>query len=129
MTDVREVYEMTDTQLVEKLFQADKEKVFAVVQVAPAVRVLIGEKFGFARGEDALAKISAALRAMGADAVVDTAIAQDAVTLMQVRAVRAKKEQGGAPVTVGKGACCTNMHIRIWLITTDLNICRIFVRS
>ena len=103
MTDVRAIYEMTDIELAQKLLQADKEKVFTVVQIVPAVRVTLGEKFGFSRGEDVLPKLSFALRMMGADAVVDTAIAQDALTLTQVKAVKAKKEQGGAPVTVGKG--------------------------
>ena len=52
MQDIREVYEMTAIELAQKLFQADKEKVFVVAQIAPAVRVMIGEKFGLARGED-----------------------------------------------------------------------------
>ncbi len=103
MTDVSTIYEMTDIELAQKLLQADKEKVFAVVQIVPAVRVTLGEKFGLSRGEDALPKLSFALRMMGADAVVDTAIAQDALTLTQVKAVKNKKEQGGAPVMVGKG--------------------------
>ena len=103
MTDVRATCEMTDMQLAEKLLNADKEKVFVAVQVAPAVRVMLGEKFGMARGEDVMPKLSFALRAMGADAVVDTAIAQDVVTLAWVKAVTAKKEKGGAPVTTCKG--------------------------
>lgn len=98
------VYEMTAIELANKLLNADKEKVFVVVQIAPAVRVTIGEKFGLARGEDAMKKLSFVLRSMGADAVVDTAIAQDVITLNNVKALRYKKEQGGAPVVVGKGA-------------------------
>ena len=102
MTDT--VSGMTNTELAEKLLNADKEKVFVVVQVAPAVRVMLGEQFGFARGEDVLPKLSFALRAMGADAVVDTAIAQDVVTLAWVKALQNKKYEGGAPVTTGKGS-------------------------
>ncbi len=102
MTDT--VLGMTNTELAEKLLSADKEKVFVVVQVAPAVRVMLGEYFGFARGEDVLPKLSFALRAMGADAVVDTAIAQDVVTLAWVKALQNKKYAGGAPVTTGKGS-------------------------
>ena len=103
MTNVCEIYEMTAMELVGKLFNADKAKVFVAVQIAPAVRVMLGEKLGFGRGEDVMPKLSAALRAMGADAVVDTAIAQDAVTLMQYKAIKIKKEEGGAPVIAGKG--------------------------
>ena len=104
MTDVCEKNEMTAVELVEKLFQADKEKVFVAVQIVPAVRVTIGEKFGLDRGEDGMKKLSAWLRMMGADAVTDTAIAQDVLTLKKVKALQTKKEQGGAPVIVGKGA-------------------------
>ena len=104
MTDVREVYEMTAIELAEKLLNADKERVFVAVQIPPAVRVMIGEKFGLARGEDAMPKLSFALRALGADAVLDTAIAQDVITLTQVQALKNKKEYGGAPVVAGKGS-------------------------
>ena len=104
MTDVREVYEMTAIELAEKLLNADKERVFVAVQISPAVRVMIGEKFGLARGEDAMPKLSFALRALGADAVLDTAIAQDVITLTQVQALKNKKEYGGAPVIAGKGS-------------------------
>ena len=104
MTDVREVYEMTAIELAEKLLNADKERVFVAVQIPPAVRVMIGEKFGLARGEDAMPKLSFALRALGADAVLDTAIAQDVITLTQVQALKNKKEYGGAPVIAGKGS-------------------------
>ena len=116
MTDVREICEMTAMELVEKLFKADKEKVFVAVQIAPAVRVMIGEKLGLARGEDSMKKLSSVLRTMGADAVVDTAIAQDIITLMQTKALQAKKEKGGAPVVAGKGSatpCPAEMSARL----------------
>ncbi len=101
--DVREKYGMTDLELVEKLLQADKEKVFVAVQIMPAVRVLLGERFGFARGEDSLCKIASALRMMGADAVLDAGIAQDALILQWAKAVRESKEKGNGSVVVGKG--------------------------
>ncbi len=96
------VYGMTDVELVKKLLRADREKVFVVMQIAPALRVMLGEQFGFARGEDSLGKITAALRLLGADVVVDCAIAQDIATLLQLRALKVKKENGGAPVVVGR---------------------------
>ncbi len=104
MSNTCEIYETSGLELVSKLLLADK--VFTVVQFAPATRVLIGEKFGLAVGEDALGKLSSALRLIGADAVVDGAIAQDAIILQKVKAVKDKKEKGGAPVIVGKGNCC-----------------------
>ena len=76
------------------LFSASKKRTFVVVQISPAVRVSIGEYFGFYRGEDAIGKIASALTVLGADAVVDTAIAFDAVTLMRAKALKQAKENG-----------------------------------
>ena len=76
------------------LFAGNKKNSFLVVQVAPAVRVAIGEKFGFARGEDGVGKLAAVLSALGADAVVDTAAVADAVTLIRAQALKTKKESG-----------------------------------
>ncbi len=105
MANVSLGYEITDLELVEKLLQTDKEKVFVAVQVAPAVRVTIGEKLGLKRGEDALGKLSTALRALGADAVLDTAIAQDALTLKMLRLLKEKKEKRETPLVLGGGDC------------------------
>ncbi len=48
-----------------------------VVQIAPAVRVAIGEEFGLGAGEVATGKIAAAMRLMGFDYVFDTTFAAD----------------------------------------------------
>ncbi len=111
-----EVYETSAMELAKKLLQADKNKVFLIAQFAPAARVLMGEKFGLARGEDALGRVSAALRVLGADVVTDGAIALDVLTLARVAEVRGKKDKGGAPVVVGKGGCKTSpmeIHARL----------------
>ena len=79
-----------------KILTACKERNFVAVQISPAVRVAIGEKFGMARGEDAVGKIVAALEQLGADVVVDTAVATDALTLLRVKALRENKEAGSA---------------------------------
>jgi NADH-quinone oxidoreductase subunit G len=64
----------------------DGEKVWAalhdpkktvVVQVAPAVRVALGDHFGFPTGENVAPKLVAALRVMGFDQVYDTCYAAD----------------------------------------------------
>lgn len=55
---------------------ADKSK-RVVVQVAPAVRVAIGDAFGIPKGENALGKLVAALRLMGFDEIYDTNFGAD----------------------------------------------------
>ena len=72
-----------------KLLSASKKRTFVAVQVSPAVRVSIGESFGLYRGEDGIGKVAAALTALGADAVVDTAVCSDALTLMKLDAIHA----------------------------------------
>lgn len=55
---------------------ADKNK-RVVVQIAPAVRVAIGDAFGLPKGENALGKLVAALRMMGFDEIYDTNFGAD----------------------------------------------------
>lgn len=55
---------------------ADKNK-RVVVQIAPAVRVAIGDAFGIPKGENALGKLVAALRLMGFDEIYDTNFGAD----------------------------------------------------
>jgi NADH-quinone oxidoreductase subunit G len=54
----------------------DPEKT-VVVQVAPAVRVALGEEFGLAAGEIVTGKVVAALKRLGFDKVFDTSITAD----------------------------------------------------
>ncbi|WP_021169841.1 NADP-reducing hydrogenase subunit HndC [Sporomusa ovata DSM 2662] len=74
------LYEKDET---EKVWQAidDKEK-HVVVQVAPAVRVALGEEFGLEPGSITTGKMVAALRRLGFDKVFDTDFAAD-VTIME----------------------------------------------
>jgi len=53
-----------------------------VVQIAPAVRVAIGDRFGIPKGENSLGKLVAALRRMGFDEVYDTNFGAD-LTVME----------------------------------------------
>ncbi|MBP2636329.1 MAG: hndD 1 [Firmicutes bacterium] len=74
------LYEKDETDKVwQALADADKH---AVVQVAPAVRVALGEEFGLGSGSVATGKIVAALRWLGFDRVFDTDFAAD-VTIME----------------------------------------------
>ncbi|MFP3155700.1 [FeFe] hydrogenase, group A [Lachnospiraceae bacterium ZAX-1] len=60
---------------------ADKE-VRVVVQIAPAVRVAVGDQFGIPKGENSLAKLVTALRYMGFDDIYDTNFGAD-MTVME----------------------------------------------
>ncbi len=53
-----------------------------VVQMAPSVRVALGEAFGLKPGENVIGKIYAALREMGADLIFDTNFSAD-LTIME----------------------------------------------
>ncbi|CEN79188.1 hydrogenase [[Clostridium] sordellii] len=53
-----------------------------ITQMAPAIRVAIGEAFGFEPGENVEKKIAAALRKLGVDYVFDTTWAAD-LTIME----------------------------------------------
>lgn len=55
---------------------ADKNK-RVVAQIAPAVRVALGERFGMKAGEVTIGKIVASLKMAGVDEVYDTAFAAD----------------------------------------------------
>lgn len=53
-----------------------------VAQIAPSIRVALGEVFGFEPGENSIQKINAALRRIGFDLVFDTNFAAD-LTIME----------------------------------------------
>ena len=66
-------------QLVKDLANPKKK---VIVQVAPAVRVALGEEFGLAAGTDVEGKMVTALRKLGFDQVFDTNFAAD-LTIME----------------------------------------------
>lgn len=59
----------------------DKSK-RVIAQIAPAVRIAIGEEFGLPPGESQMGKVAAALHKMGFDQVYDTGLAAD-LTVME----------------------------------------------
>lgn len=69
-----------ETQKVWKVLHDKKKRV--VAQIAPAVRVAIGEEFGLEAGELSIGKIAAALKRLGFDQIYDTALAAD-LTVME----------------------------------------------
>ena len=74
------IFEHDQTRQVWKELQ-DPEK-FCLVQIAPSVRVAIGEGFGFPVGTNLTKKIYAALRRLGFQVVFDTNFSAD-VTIME----------------------------------------------
>ncbi len=74
------IFEFDETQDVWKnLYNPDK---YCVVQIAPAVRVAIGEAFGFPDGTNLTGKLYAALRKLGFKAIFDTNFGAD-LTIME----------------------------------------------
>lgn len=73
---------LKETDSIQDVWNAinDKKK-RVVVQVAPAVRVAIGEEFGYEPGERVTGKLASALRALGFDDVFDTNFAADLTIL------------------------------------------------
>ncbi len=64
------------------LYNKDKR---VVAQIAPAVRVALGEEFGLPPGEIVTGKIVAALRKLGFDEIYDTALAADLTVMEETR--------------------------------------------
>lgn len=65
----------SDTKSVWKALYNPKQRVIA--QVAPAVRIALGEEFGLKPGENVMDKIVAAMRKLGFDEVYDTSLTAD----------------------------------------------------
>ncbi len=85
----------------EQIYDPDKT---VVVQIAPAVRVAIGERFGFATGENVARKLVTALRMMGFDYVYDTCFAAD-MTIFEEATEFLYKLQSGAKLPLFTSCC------------------------
>ena len=72
---------------------ADKDT-RVVVQIAPAVRVAVGEKFGIPEGENAMGKLVAALRRMGFDEIYDTNFGADLTVMEESKELVERLESG-----------------------------------
>ena len=69
-----------DTHDVWEAIHDPKKRV--VMQIAPAVRVAIGEAFGYEPGENTIGKLIASLRKLGVDSIFDTSVGAD-LTIME----------------------------------------------
>ncbi|MFW5694619.1 MAG: NADH-dependent [FeFe] hydrogenase, group A6 [Alkalispirochaeta sp.] len=97
------IYEKDQTREVIRTLRNGKQT--SVVQVAPAVRVSLGEAFGYEPGEISTGKLYAALRRLGFDAVFDTNFAAD-LTIMEEASEFVKrfaKGEGKIPMIT---TCC-----------------------
>lgn len=82
----------------------EDENSFVAAQIAPAVRVAIGEMFGMKPGESLTGKIVNALKMMGFDAVYDTSFAADLTVIEEGSEFLARKALGeGLPMFT---SCC-----------------------
>ena len=72
---------------------ADKN-VRVVAQIAPAVRVAVGDKFGIPKGKNALGQLVAALRRMGFDEIYDTNFGADLTVMEEAKEFVERLESG-----------------------------------
>ncbi|WBW98205.1 NADH-dependent [FeFe] hydrogenase, group A6 [Oceanirhabdus sp. W0125-5] len=81
----------------------DKDK-YVVVQTAPAIRVALGEEFGYEPGTIVTGKMVAALRALGFDNVFDTDFAAD-LTIMEEASEFVHRLQHGGKLPILTSCC------------------------
>lgn len=79
-----------DSDKVYEALQNENKRVIA--QIAPAVRVAIGEEFGMEPGSITMGKIVAALRKLGFDQIFDTAVGADLTVMEEARELKKKLE-------------------------------------
>jgi len=89
---------------------ADKD-VRVVAQIAPAVRVAIGDAFAMPKGENSLGKLVAALHIMGFDEVYDTTYGAD-LTVIEEAAELAKRLETGENLPLLTSCCPAWMKFR-----------------
>jgi len=82
----------------------ENKKAVMVAQIAPAVRVSIGEEFGYKPGKEITEKLISALRELGFDYVFDTCFGADIVTLEEAFELDLRlKNNGPFPLMT---SCC-----------------------
>ena len=96
---------LTIRNCMESVWQALGDKNTRVVaQIAPAVRVAVGEAFGLPKGETAMGKIVAALHRMGFDEVFDTTYTAD-LTIMEESAEFLDRVANGGKLPLLTSCC------------------------
>lgn len=97
------MYERTELDEV-KAAIADPNTI-VVIQTAPAVRVSIGEEFGYEPGSYLEAKMVGALRQLGADYVVDTNFGADLTIMEEANELLERKLHGTGPLPQFTSCC------------------------
>ncbi|MGI6074967.1 MAG: [FeFe] hydrogenase, group A [Pyramidobacter sp.] len=75
-----------------------------VAQIAPAVRVALGEHFGVEPGQNSIGKVVSALKALGFDHVTDTVLGAD-FTVMEEAAELMQRLKDGGPFPMFTSCC------------------------
>lgn len=83
----------------------DDPGVKVTAQIAPAVRVAMGKELGMGDGENAIGKITAALRHMGFDEIYDTATGADLTVLEESNEFLKRLENGPQDVPLFTSCC------------------------
>ncbi len=97
------IYEKDETaKLLNAIRDASKH---VAVQIAPSVRVALGEAFGYEPGEVSTKKIYTALRHLGVDAVFDTNFGAD-LTIMEEATEFVKRFSEGSGILPQLTSCC-----------------------
>ena len=96
------IYEKDDTRVVWSAIKNPEKHV--VVQIAPAVRVAIGEAFGYEPGALLTGKTYTALKRLGFDAVFDTNWAAD-LTILEEGSEFVKRFTGGGTLPLITSCC------------------------
>lgn len=84
--------------------EINDENKTVVVQVAPAIRVAIGEEFGIPAGTSVTKKLAAALKKLGFDAVFDTDFSAD-LTIMEESAELIERVTKGENLPILTSCC------------------------
>ncbi|OPJ64706.1 [FeFe] hydrogenase, group A [Clostridium chromiireducens] len=76
-----------------------------VAQVAPAVRIAMGEEFGMKPGENVMGKIVAAMRRLGFDEIYDTSLSADLTVIEESKEFLEKMESGDKSIPLFTSCC------------------------
>ncbi|MCC8190465.1 MAG: [FeFe] hydrogenase, group A [Planctomycetes bacterium] len=98
------IYEYSETEEVwNALMDPDKH---CIVQIAPAVRVSIGESFGFKPGTNLTGKLYSALRRMGFNQIFDTNFGADVTIMEEASELVERLKAGGDAAIPLITTCC-----------------------
>lgn len=86
---------LTEVNYTRKVWQILNEDYHVVVQVAPAIRVAIGEEFGMEPGTITTGQLAASLRKLGFDGVFDTDFGADLTIMEEASELIHRIETGG----------------------------------